>query len=59
MIANVSPCASSADHTLNTLRYSYRIKEKQINHNAEEVGSGRKSSASDVKGIFFMNQPNR
>ena len=28
MIVNVSPAASSADHTLNTLRYADRIKEK-------------------------------
>lgn len=28
MIANVSPAASSADHTLNTLRYADRIKDR-------------------------------
>lgn len=28
MIVNVSPAASSADHTLNTLRYADRVKEK-------------------------------
>ena len=28
MIACVSPCYNSANHTLNTLRYSDRLKEK-------------------------------
>lgn len=28
MIACVSPCYSSANHTINTLRYSDRLKEK-------------------------------
>ena len=30
MIVNISPAASSADHTLNTLRYADRIKETQV-----------------------------
>jgi kinesin family protein 2/24 len=30
MIATVSPSASSADHTLNTLRYADRIKERSV-----------------------------
>ncbi|OQR96409.1 kinesin-like protein [Achlya hypogyna] len=30
MIAAVSPCASSADHTINTLRYADRVKEKSV-----------------------------
>jgi len=30
MIANISPAASSADHTLNTLRYADRIKERLV-----------------------------
>jgi hypothetical protein len=30
MIAAVSPCASSADHTINTLRYADRVKEKPV-----------------------------
>lgn len=30
MITNISPTASSADHTLNTLRYADRIKEKTV-----------------------------
>lgn len=27
MIANVSPCSQSVEHSLNTLRYAYRVKE--------------------------------
>lgn len=27
MIANISPCAASVEHTLNTLRYADRVKE--------------------------------
>lgn len=27
MIANVSPCACAVEHSLNTLRYAYRVKE--------------------------------
>lgn len=30
MIATVSPAASSADHTLNTLRYADRVKERKV-----------------------------
>lgn len=30
MIATVSPGASAADHTINTLRYADRIKEKKV-----------------------------
>mmetsp|Transcript_53845 Transcript_53845/g.64991 ORF Transcript_53845/g.64991 Transcript_53845/m.64991 type:complete len:602 (-) Transcript_53845:93-1898(-) len=30
MIATVSPAASSADHTTNTLRYADRVKEKKV-----------------------------
>jgi kinesin family protein 2/24 len=33
MIAAVSPAASSADHTLNTLRYADRIKERVVGSN--------------------------
>eukprot|EP00429_Kryptoperidinium_foliaceum_P102092 CAMPEP_0176257476 /NCGR_PEP_ID=MMETSP0121_2-20121125/38068_1 /TAXON_ID=160619 /ORGANISM="Kryptoperidinium foliaceum, Strain CCMP 1326" /LENGTH=270 /DNA_ID=CAMNT_0017597319 /DNA_START=63 /DNA_END=876 /DNA_ORIENTATION=- len=34
MIVNVSPAASSADHTLNTLRYADRIKERTVGSQA-------------------------
>jgi len=35
MIANVSPAASSADHTINTLRYADRIKERTVGAQAK------------------------
>lgn len=40
MIVNISPAASSADHTLNTLRYADRVKErgKQGNNQAPSAG---------------------
>lgn len=37
MIVNVSPAASSADHTLNTLRYADRIKETQVGDRKEKI----------------------
>jgi len=40
MIATVSPGASSADHTLNTLRYSDRIKEKKVGDMSESKPEG-------------------
>lgn len=40
MIATVSPGASSADHSLNTLRYADRIKEQQV------IGSGARKKLS-------------
>jgi kinesin family protein 2/24 len=36
MIANISPCASCAEHTLNTLRYADRVKELKKEKNVEE-----------------------
>jgi kinesin family protein 2/24 len=45
MIATVSPAASSADHTINTLRYADRIKERvvggQAARNAAQGGQGQ------------------
>ena len=38
MIATVSPGASSTDHTLNTLRYADRIKEKKVGGSATAAG---------------------
>lgn len=40
MIANISPAASSADHTLNTLRYADRIKERVVGAQAKHREGG-------------------
>jgi kinesin family protein 2/24 len=43
MIATVSPGASAADHTLNTLRYADRIKEKRVPGQTRAVRSPKGS----------------
>ena len=43
MIACVSPVASSADHTLNTLRYADRVKENK-GGNSEQRNANRRAS---------------
>lgn len=52
MIANVSPAASSADHTQNTLRYADRVKERvvggQANRNAAAGAGGAGPSPTPV-----------
>lgn len=50
MIATVSPGASSADHTLNTLRYAGRIKEKKV---CDEQDSVLESNAIQ-KNCYWM-----
>mmetsp|Transcript_6322 Transcript_6322/g.8536 ORF Transcript_6322/g.8536 Transcript_6322/m.8536 type:complete len:592 (-) Transcript_6322:506-2281(-) len=47
MIATVSPGASSADHTLNTLRYADRIKEKKVGGLSK--GKGAKVGSSPAR----------
>lgn len=37
MIANISPCASCCEHTLNTLRYADRVKELKKEKNDTNV----------------------
>ena len=40
MIATISPAASSADHTINTLRYADRVKEKKVGEQARAAPAG-------------------
>jgi hypothetical protein len=47
MIAAVSPCASSSDHTLNTLRYADRVKEKRVSADAFD----ERHADSDAVGV--------
>jgi len=51
MIATVSPGASSADHTINTLRYADRIKEKKLEDSINRRGrlSVKVAGKSEVK----------
>jgi len=44
MIATVSPAASNADHTINTLRYADRAKEKPVLSNANSPASASSPS---------------
>eukprot|EP00953_Heterococcus_sp_UTEX-ZZ885_P000984 1040-Heterococcus_DN1.PRE.1 len=46
MIATVSPGASHADHTLNTLRYADRVKETKVTDFAAAAGAGGAASAA-------------
>jgi kinesin family protein 2/24 len=49
MIATVSPGASAADHTLNTLRYADRVKEKKIGARSEEAQREAKIESDAAK----------
>jgi kinesin family protein 2/24 len=60
MIAAVSPCASSADHTTNTLRYADRVKEKSVDSSTAgsswgQAGSGASPSQAAHMSIDLHN----
>ena len=44
MIGNISPAESSCEHSLNTLRYSDRVKELK----SGEEGNGKKLSTKEL-----------
>eukprot|EP01135_Chromosphaera_perkinsii_P006033 Nk52_evm4s383 gene=Nk52_evmTU4s383 len=56
MIANISPNSNSGEHTLNTLRYAYRVKElKRVETNAvdeEEDDFFGDDSCEEAEGIM-------
>jgi len=56
MIATVSPGASSADHTLNTLRYADRVKEKKVGKEIAVKPLNNKKHASST-GPFMSSPP--
>jgi kinesin family protein 2/24 len=58
MISCVSPAASSSDHTLNTLRYADRIKEKVVGGNTTNSNNNNlKSSPKSPIGIDSSSVP--
>jgi len=48
MIATVSPASSSADHTLNTLRYADRVKQKKVVEDFTPKGIPNRKRAPSV-----------
>ena len=46
MIANISPATGSCEHTLNTLRYAYRVKELRSEGGAGDAGKKTRPKGS-------------
>lgn len=63
MIATVSPAASSADHTINTLRYADRIKERVVGgqqaRNAANAAAAGINASPSVQALNNVPQPPR
>ena len=59
MIATVSPGASSADHSLNTLRYADRIKEKRTRKSPQRSMSASAASLSSGRRMTSSVSPRR
>ena len=54
MIANISPSSFNADHTLNTLRYAYRVKElKKENKNKNNSQSKTEKKSVSINKDFI------
>jgi kinesin family protein 2/24 len=54
MIANVSPCLSCSEHTLNTLRYSDRVKELRKDRTQGETYTREEKDPSDLLAQMLM-----
>ena len=54
MIANVSPCLSCSEHTLNTLRYSDRVKELRKDKTQGESYTREEKDPSDILAQMLM-----
>ncbi len=54
MIANISPCLSCSEHTLNTLRYSDRVKELRKEKNDKETYTKEEKDPSEVLANMLM-----
>ena len=57
MIANISPCLSCSEHTLNTLRYADRVKELKKRKDSKEKNynsGGRNINNKLLPEIFIL-----
>jgi kinesin family protein 2/24 len=56
MIANISPCLSCSEHTLNTLRYADRVKElrKEKSDKDTGIGNAEKDPSEALAQIMMM-----
>lgn len=54
MIANVSPCLSCSEHTLNTLRYADRVKELRKERNDKDLLAKEEKDPSEVLAQMLM-----
>lgn len=54
MIANISPCSSCSEHTLNTLRYSDRVKELRRDKTQEAKVNAEKDPQEMLAQILMM-----
>jgi len=50
MIANVSPCGCTVEHTLNTLRYAYRVKELRRPNSNPQASAEMGTNSTGVTG---------
>lgn len=55
MIANVTPAATSCEHTLNTLRYADRVKELKKEINGMQI-NGSKGQSTKEKEMMLARQ---
>ena len=54
MIANISPCLSCSDHTLNTLRYADRVKELRKSKHERELTPNKKNPNDFLTDLLLM-----
>jgi len=54
MIANISPCLSCSEHTLNTLRYADRVKELRKEKNDKEILAKEEKDPSELLAQMLM-----
>ena len=57
MIANISPCLSCSEHTLNTLRYADRVKELRKPRHEKDVENNKNNN--NILNNFIKNKKNK